>query len=57
MFLQKINKPQKRYALTKHNCLFIRNKSTPCLKKIYNKTKDVMETTKINTKEDEGGME
>ncbi len=57
MFLQKMDGPQKRYALTKHNYAFISNKSIPCSKQMYNRTKDVMETTKINTKEVEGGME
>ncbi len=57
MFLQKMDGPQKRYALTKHNYVFISNKSIPCSKQMYNRTKDVMETTKINTKEVEGGME
>jgi hypothetical protein len=49
--------PQKRYASKKYNYVFISNKSTPCSKQIYNRTKDVMETTKINTKEAKGGME
>jgi hypothetical protein len=52
-----MDKPQKRHVLTKHNYVFISNKSTPCSKQIYNITKDVMETTKINTKEAKGGME
>jgi hypothetical protein len=52
-----MDKPQKRYALTKHYYDFISNKSTPCSKNIYNRTKDVMETIKINTKEAKGGIE
>jgi hypothetical protein len=52
-----MDRPQKRYALTKHNYVFISSKRTPCSKQIYNRTKGVMETTKINTKEAEGGME
>jgi hypothetical protein len=49
--------PPQRYALIKHNYVFINNKSTPYYKQIYNRTKDVMETSKIDTKEAEGGME
>ncbi len=57
MFLQKMDIPPQRYALIKHNYVFINNKSTPYYKQIYNRTKDVMETSKIDTKEAEGGME